>query len=76
MRLILVDFEYRVRLRQKCVEKTASLDIGNGYRRELTTEELINRFDMDQYGSTPPRTRIKNKNRDWDQRKQQKLYVQ
>lgn len=68
-----MNFENRVRLRQKYVEKTASLDIGNGYRRELTTEELINRFDMDQYGSTPPRTRIKNKNRDWDQRKQQKL---
>lgn len=55
------------------VEKTASLDIGsNGYRREMTTEELINKFDMDEYGSTPPRTRIKNKTRFWDQ-KQQKL---
>lgn len=56
------------------VEKTASLDISNGYRREMTTEELINRFDMDEYGSTPPRTRIKNKTRDWD-RKQQKMSV-
>lgn len=54
------------------VEKTASLDILNGYRREMTTEEIINKFDMDEYGSTPPRTRIKNKTRDWD-RKQQKL---
>lgn len=56
------------------VEKTASLDISNanGYRREMTTEELINKFDMDEYGSTPPRTRIKNKTRDWD-RRQQKL---
>lgn len=51
-------------------EKSVSLDISNGYRRELTTEELLNKFD--EYGSTPPRTRIKNKNRDWD-RKQQKL---
>lgn len=66
---------YSVQLRKKSVntvEKTASLDIGNGYRRELTTEELLSKFDMDEYGSTPPRTRIKNKNRDWD-RKQQKL---
>lgn len=50
------------------VEKTASLDISNGYRREMTTEELINKFDMDEYGSTPPRTRIKNKTRDWDRK--------
>lgn len=60
-----------VELRKKSltmVEKTASLEISNGYRREMTTEELINKFDMDQYGSTPPRTRIKNKTRDWDRK--------
>ncbi|XP_031640746.1 mitogen-activated protein kinase kinase kinase 4 isoform X3 [Contarinia nasturtii] len=68
-----------VELRNKCtmVEKTASLDISNSYRREMTTgremiEDIFNKFDMDEYGSTPPRTRIKNKTRDWD-RKQQKL---
>lgn len=66
-----------VELRKKTismVEKTASLDISsNGYRREMTMEELINKFDMDDYGSTPPRTRINKKNRsDWE-RKQQKL---
>lgn len=39
----------------------------------MTMEELINKFDMDDYGSTPPRTRINKKNRsDWE-RKQQKL---
>lgn len=60
-----------VELRKKSltmVEKTASLEISNGYRREMTTEELINKFDMDEYGSTPPRTRIKNKTRDWDRK--------
>lgn len=68
-------FNHSVELRKKSVtmvEKTGSLDISNGYRREMTTEELINRFDMDEYGSTPPRTRARIKTRDWD-RKQQKL---
>lgn len=32
-------------------EKTISFDITNGYRRELTTEGIINRCD--EYGSTP-----------------------
>lgn len=50
-------------------EKTGSLDIVNGGRRERSNEEqLLSTIDMDQYGSTPPRTRIKNKNRDWDRR--------
>lgn len=50
-----------------------SLDIVNGYRRELTAEELLNTIDYDDYGSTPPRQRIKNKNRDWDRKQQCKM---
>lgn len=60
-----------VELRKKTiamVEKTASLDISNRYRREMTTEELINKFDMDEYGSTPPRQRTRIKTRDWDRK--------
>lgn len=63
---------YSVELRKKTiamVEKTASLDISNGYRRDMTTEELIHKFDMDEYGSTPPRTRTRIKTRDWDRKK-------
>lgn len=60
-----------VELRKKTiamVEKTASLDISNRYRREMTAEELINKFDMDEYGSTPPRQRTRIKTRDWDRK--------
>lgn len=65
-----------VELRRKStIEKTMSLDIANGYRRDLTTEEILNKIDYDDYGSTPPRQRIKNKNRDWD-RKQQRQQQQ
>lgn len=49
-------------------EKSTSLDIRNGMRHEMSAEELLHKFEMDQYGSTPPRTRIKNKNRDWDRK--------
>lgn len=57
------------------VEKTVSLDItnSNGYRREMTMEELINKFDVDDYGSTPPRTRNRIKSRDWERKQQKQL---
>lgn len=59
-----------VELRKKTtamVEKTASLDINGGRRRrDMTTEDLLH--EMDQYGSTPPRQRTRNKTRDWDRK--------
>lgn len=39
----------------------------NRYPKESSTDDLAN---YDVYGSTPPRTRIKNKTKDWDNRKQ------
>lgn len=38
------------------------------YPKESSTDDLIANYDV--YGSTPPRTRIKNKTKDWDNRKQ------
>lgn len=55
---------YSVQYRNKVnalPEKTVSLDINisNGYRNknELSAEDLLNQLDLDEYGSTPPRTR-------------------
>lgn len=48
-------------------DSNTSLDVENGYDRITSAEELLTKFE--QYGSTPPRTRIKIKNRDWERRK-------
>lgn len=58
---------YSVEFRRKNIpiDNVRSLDQENG-QRESSTEDMISRFDI--YGSTPPRTRIKNKNRDWDRK--------
>lgn len=39
--------------------KTVSLDI-NGFtnKNELSTEDLLHQLDLDDYGTTPPRTRF------------------
>lgn len=44
------------------------MDIKNGLRHEMSAEALLQKIEFDEYGSTPPRTRIKNKNRDWDRK--------
>lgn len=38
-----------------------------------TCDELLNQYD--QYGSTPPRTRIKIKNRDWDRKAKMYFFI-
>ncbi|XP_037030628.1 mitogen-activated protein kinase kinase kinase 4 isoform X3 [Bradysia coprophila] len=48
-------------------DSITSLDVENGYEKLTSTEELLTKFE--QYGSTPPRTRIKIKNRDWERKK-------
>lgn len=64
---------FSVEYRKKDViipEKTTALDIANGCRRDRSAEDLLSTLDMDQYGSTPPRTRIKNKIREKSDRRQ------
>lgn len=63
--------DYSVEYRKKNVQvtdKSPSIDIKNGHRPDMSSEVLLHKFEFDEFGSTPPRTRIKNKNRDWDRR--------
>lgn len=62
-------FNYSVEYRKKnvsYVDKSPSFAIKNG--KDMSAEELLSKIEQDQYGSTPPRTRIKIKNRDWDRK--------
>lgn len=65
-----ISFPYsKVEFRKKNTspDSNNSLDVENGYEKLTSTEELLTKFE--QYGSTPPRTRIKIKNRDWERKK-------
>lgn len=58
--------EYRRKPGPENATKPIFLGIDESLNRESSTDDIISQYD--QYGSTPPRTRIKNKNRDWDRK--------
>ena len=41
---------------------------------ESSTEDILSRFE--EYGNTPPRTRLKIKNRDWDRKQKMLVFIQ
>lgn len=62
---------YRVQFRNKrdIGPKTVSFDVDDRetmYFGEQSAEDVLSQFD--ELGTTPPRTRMKIKNRDWDRK--------
>lgn len=57
--------EYRNK-NQPTHENHLSLDITDNLIRESSTDDILSKYEI--YGSTPPRTRIKNKDRDWNRK--------
>lgn len=60
---LIINFSVQYRNKVNALpSKTVSLDINNGYanKNELSAEDLLGQLDLDDYGSTPPRTRYVN----------------